>query len=119
MNAPAPITHDETRLGRPVASPYICLIRPPSLSSKFDRGDSIPPPLGLAYMAAALRQAGIRAHVVDASGEAPNRTDPGAHTLVYYGLTIEESAERVDPAADIIGVSVMFSLHWPMAKSLI
>ena len=103
-------------------SPHICLVRPPSVSSKYDLSVSIPPPIGLAYMAAYLKRENYKVTVVDSIGEAPGQTYPGEGSgrhLVYYGLRLDEVIAKVPVDADIIGISVMFSLHWPMAKHLI
>jgi radical SAM superfamily enzyme YgiQ (UPF0313 family) len=75
-------------------------------------------PLGLAYIAAALRADGHRVSVLDAVQRCPERLTADG-PLHYYGLGPEEIAEAVDPDADIIGVSAMFSFAWPLVRQII
>lgn len=75
-------------------------------------------PLGLAYVAAALRNAGHDCVVLDAIGEAPTQMGP-AGTLVRLGLTDDEILARVDPSAAALGITNMFSFNWPALRSLI
>ncbi|MEE9606669.1 MAG: radical SAM protein [Myxococcota bacterium] len=76
------------------------------------------PPLGLAYIAAALRTAGHEVSVLDALAEAPTQTVPEGR-LQRLGLTEEQIVERIDPAARAIGVTDMFSFSWPAVRSVI
>jgi hypothetical protein len=74
----------------------------------------IAPPLGLAYVAAALEQAGHRLAVIDALGDAPDASGSAAHPgLVAYGLAIDEIVARIPAETQGIGLSVMFSQQWP------
>ena len=99
--------------------PHTCLIRPPSVSSKYDLSVSLPPPIGIAYLSSAIKTADYEVTVVDAIGEAPDKTYPGENNLIYCGLTIDECANKIPKNSDVIGISVMFSLHWPTVKRLI
>lgn len=77
------------------------------------------PPLGLAYVAASLRKAGYDARCVDAVGEAPfQRIVLENKNFLTYGLSTREIIERV-AHCDVLGVSLMFSHDWPMAKPII
>lgn len=92
----------------------ITLIRPPTVASR--RGYSIPvvPPIGLAYVAASLREAGHTVDVIDALAEDVRQIGPTSHPgLLYQGLSIPEVLERIDPQTDAVGLSYMFSLGWP------
>jgi len=75
-------------------------------------------PLGLAYVAAALREDGHDVSVLDAVLRKPDQQTVDG-PLQYIGLRPEEIAEAIDPDADAIGVSVMFSFTWPLAKRII
>jgi hypothetical protein len=66
------------------------------------------PPLGLAYIAAALREAGHRISVLDAVAEAPEQTTPEGRVL-RLGLTDDQILTRIDPDADAIGITNMWS----------
>lgn len=99
----------------------VCLVRLPTLTSASAVGQDAVPPLGLAYLAAAARAAGHQVSAVDAVGEAVHqysrvRWDDGA---LLHGLRIEEVVARIDPAAEVIGVSCMFTVEWPVAAELL
>jgi radical SAM superfamily enzyme YgiQ (UPF0313 family) len=59
--------------------------------------------------------------VVDGLGEALNRYTPiqGLATGMRHGLSDEEIVARIDPVAEVIGVSIMFSLEWPFVRYLV
>jgi radical SAM superfamily enzyme YgiQ (UPF0313 family) len=96
------------------------LIRPPLVSSLHAYSIAIVPPLGPAYVAAALEAAGHRVTVIDALGEAPLTRSPSAHPLlVAHGLTIEEIVSRIPSDSQGIGMSVMFSQQWPHVAAII
>jgi len=95
----------------------IALVNPPGIKTFSGLQMHTPnPPLGLAYVAAALREAGFAYRVIDATGAAldavspyPDRTD-----FMMQGLTVDETVRRIPAAADVIGVSCMFSTLWPL-----
>ncbi|MBI3784759.1 MAG: B12-binding domain-containing radical SAM protein [Deltaproteobacteria bacterium] len=98
----------------------IALIRPPAVSSLHAYSAAVVPPLGPAYIAAALETAGHEVHVVDALGEAPLSRYPSAHPrLVAHGLTIPEIVARIPLDIQGVGVSVMFSQQWPHVAALL
>jgi len=76
------------------------------------------PPLGLAYIAGALRDAGHEVSVVDALAEAPDKYTP-MEPFHCVGLLPEEVAERVDPEADVIAISAPWSFAWPLVRQVI
>jgi radical SAM superfamily enzyme YgiQ (UPF0313 family) len=99
---------------------HVTLVRPPAISSRFSYTVGVVLPLGPAYVAGALLAAGHRVAVVDALGEAPLQRGPTSQPhLIYHGLTIAEIVDRIDPATDAIGISVMFSQQWPHVDELI
>ncbi|MDA0373116.1 MAG: radical SAM protein [Planctomycetota bacterium] len=75
-------------------------------------------PLGLAYIAAVLREDGHEISVVDALGEAPNRMTPDGD-IWRIGLSTDEVVERLDPDAGAIGVTNMWSYAWPIIRELL
>src|SRR5438309_3485206 len=99
----------------------VCLVRPPTLTSASALGQDAVPPLGLAYVAGALRAAGHEVHAVDAVGEAVHqysriRWSDGA---LLHGLRVDEIVARIDRDTDVIGVSCMFSVEWTIVAVLI
>jgi radical SAM superfamily enzyme YgiQ (UPF0313 family) len=80
----------------------------------------ITPPIGLAYLAASLLEAGHVVTIVDALGEAPRQVTPlFEHKMLATGLLIPEILQRVPARTDLIGVSAMFSGEWPYIRQLI
>jgi anaerobic magnesium-protoporphyrin IX monomethyl ester cyclase len=75
-------------------------------------------PLGLAYVAAALRRAGHEVSLVDAVALAPTQVTQDRH-LHRLGLTPEQIVERLDPQADAFGLTNMWSFSWPLVRDLI
>src|SRR5690606_18790093 len=72
-------------------------------------------PLGLAYIAAVLREDGHDVAVVDALGEAPNQSVHDGD-IWRIGLTTDEVVARIAPDADAIGVTSMWSYAWPIVR---
>src|SRR5205814_1562004 len=99
----------------------VALIRPATITTAEAVGEDAAPPLGIAYIAACLRQSGHTVSVVDGLGEALGRYTPiqGLATGMRHGLSDEEIVARIDPGAEVIGVSIMFSLEWPFARQLV
>jgi radical SAM superfamily enzyme YgiQ (UPF0313 family) len=95
---------------------HVTLIRPPVLYPKFRPSSSVNaiPPLGLAYVAGALRGSGHEVTCVDAPGEAHTRfricaQDP---SLLQNGLNTPEIVARIPVSTEVIGISCMFSFDW-------
>ena len=97
----------------------ICLVRPPSIVNPISYIASLTPPIGLAYIAAALREAGHEVVIIDGIGEKPLQSVPIAYNLVLRGLTFAEICERIPKDAGLIGVSGMFSSEWVHIREMI
>src|SRR2546430_16512569 len=78
---------------------HITLVRPPAISSRFSYTIGVVLPLGPAYLAGALLEAG---HLVAAGGGlggAPFLLGPSPQPhLIYHGLSDPRILERADPA---------------------
>jgi radical SAM superfamily enzyme YgiQ (UPF0313 family) len=97
------------------------LLRTPLVVPKWSHTAPICPPLGLAYVAASLKQAGYEVRCVDALGEAPlQRIATEDNKYLYYGLSIKEILQHLAfKEFNVLFVSLMFSHDWPMTKSFI
>jgi len=64
------------------------------------------PPIGLASVAAYVRECGINVDLIDAFGIDPFRTKKYHNQFVLIGLDIKQIIDRINPEADFIGISV-------------
>ncbi len=79
--------------------PLVALINPPISGQRGDPHTGIPfMPFILAYLAAALDQAGYPLQVIDAFGERPTRSRATGNKVVW-GLSPAEIVDALDPAA--------------------
>lgn len=94
---------------------HVTLIRPAMVSSVGTWSNPVTPPIGLAYLAAMLEEAGVIVQAIDAIAEKVDQLieDDG---YVFQGLTIDETIARIHPSTDLIGVSVMFTQDWPWIR---
>jgi radical SAM superfamily enzyme YgiQ (UPF0313 family) len=76
------------------------------------------PPLGLAYVAAALERAGHAVEIIDAVAEAPKQVQPEGRVL-RLGLSPERIVERIAPDTVALGLTNMWSFSWPVVRDLI
>ncbi len=97
----------------------IQLIQPPVYINK-DGLTALRPslPLGLAYIAAALRQDGHEIGLIDALGEAPDRMTPEGD-IWQLGLSPDEIVARIEPDTRAIGVTNMWSYSWPIVRDML
>ena len=99
---------------------HITLVRPPALVSRNSGQGALTPPIGLAYLAASLIDAGHGVSIIDAIGEAPFKVSTlFENKILATGLLKEDILERVPSRTDLIGVSCMFSQDWPYIRRII
>lgn len=100
----------------------VSIIRPPVVVMPGALATHGPtPPLGAAYVAAALRDAGFGVQLIDAAGEAIGHSvevDSPVGPLQRIGLPLEAIADRIDPQASVVGISTMFLHEWPTVREL-
>lgn len=98
----------------------ITLIKPPIVFSKNSYSTPLTPPIGLGYLAGVLETAGYAARVLDCPGADPDRIELSEDgRFRVQGLRTEAALDRIDPASDIIGVTIMFSQEWPFIRAFI
>lgn len=107
----------------PVEPRTIALVKPPTLTAPASLSyfGSVPS-LGLAYVAAALREAGHRVTVIDAPGEAWHATwayPTAVGSLTAQGLRPEQIVARLPAGVDVVGVTHMFLHEWGMLRELL
>ncbi len=102
------------------ATVKLCLIRPResiALDSASVNRPSLP--LGIAYLAAAAREAGHAVQVIDAVGLAPTTSSPFNRRIRVLGLRPEAIVARIADDVGFIGVGNMFSYNWPHLRPLL
>lgn len=101
---------------------HVALIRPPIVIFPNSLSSYGPvPPIGLAYIAAALDRDGHRVTVVDGAGEAIHQSldfETAAGVLRRIGLSPDEIVSRLPHDVDVIGISHMFLHEWPTVREL-
>ena len=99
----------------------LTLIRPPIIFPKWSRNSAVCPPIGAAYIAASVRNAGHAVKIIDATGEDVFNVYgvEGRENLVAMGLKLDDVVSRADPKTAVFGIACMFSTEWPMAYRLI
>jgi anaerobic magnesium-protoporphyrin IX monomethyl ester cyclase len=100
----------------------VTLVRPPVVVLPGALATHGPtPPLGAAYVAAALRDAGHQVDLIDGAGEAIGNwveVDSPVGVLHRIGLSPEDIVDRIDPESDIVGITTMFLHEWPQVREL-
>lgn len=97
----------------------VCLIRPPNVVSPLAYTALQVPPIGLAYIAAVLREGGHEVALIDGVGEAPTRQVRYLKEWLLQGLRFEEILELIPHDAGLIGISGMFSSDWVHVRTLV
>ena len=99
---------------------HITLVRPPALISRYSNTGPLTPPIGLAYIAGSLIEAGHSVNIVDSIGEDPFKITPlFDNKMLATGLLMQEIVERIPSHTDLIVISCMFSHEWPYTHRLV
>jgi anaerobic magnesium-protoporphyrin IX monomethyl ester cyclase len=99
----------------------ITLINPPGLKMLAGLQMHTPNPnLGLAYISAAIKQAGYEYACIDAVGEAIDEVHPydGRDDIMSQGLSLEATVQRIPEGSKVVGIGCLFSVLWPMVRDL-
>lgn len=96
------------------------LLRPFMVETDIEGGWPAAPPLGVACLAGMLEEAGYDVDVIDALGEGLDLLRPACDgQSLIRGLDTARIIARLDPAATILGISLMVSSDWPHLRELI
>ena len=98
----------------------IVLIRPPilQLRSNLSAYGAIPP-IGLAYISATLREAGHEVSVIDAAGEALEKSadiSSPLGVLTRQGFSPDDIVDRIPADARVVALTHMFLHEWPTIR---
>ncbi len=96
----------------------VTLIRPPIVIPSGNQTAIYSPPIGLAYVAAVLREAGHDVQVIDALGEALDESHPSGNDCVLIGMHPDAITARIRENTEVIGISAGFSFEWPVCRDL-
>ena len=97
----------------------VCLIEPSKFVSLTNFVSTISmPPIGLAYIAAALREAGHEVSVVDGPGSAPRNFFQFKEVRVR-GLTKEDIIKRIPKDSEVIALGCMFTSNWVYVREIV
>ena len=97
----------------------VCLIEPSKFVSLTNFVSTISmPPIGLAYIAAALREAGHEVSVVDGPGSAPRNFFQFKGVRVR-GLIKEDIIERIPKDSEVIALGCMFTSNWIYVREIV
>lgn len=97
----------------------ICLIKPSTLHKALAVSNMTTAPLGLAYIAGALKKAGHEVQVIDAAVEGFYEVEKFRFDTCIFGLNPEKTIALVKPDTEIIGFSFMFTNNWPLHKEFV
>lgn len=99
------------------------LVRPPIVVNPNNLGFLAPvPPLGLAYLAAAVRGAGHHVQLIDAAGldlERYEEFPTAAGPMSRIGIPPAEAANLLHPATQVVGVNLMFLHEWHQVAAIV
>jgi anaerobic magnesium-protoporphyrin IX monomethyl ester cyclase len=97
----------------------VCFVHPPTLLSLRSITTMKPSlPIGLAYVAAAAREAGHEVSVVDAIALSPHETWRDGH-LFRIGAGPDEIVARLPEDVEVIAIGCTFSFVWPIVRELV
>lgn len=98
----------------------VTLIRLPLVAPKGSLNNEPTPPIGLAYLASSLREAGFEVHGIDATAQDLNRIVKLADkALQYNGIDVADVIAQIDPETRVIGITCMFSHEWTFVRDAI
>ena len=117
---PAPVPVVLTRTAAETC--VVTLVRPPVVTLPGSLATHGPvPPVGMAYLAATVREAGHDVRVIDSPMAELGRfdeIDSPVGRLRRWGLAPSDVVARIDPATRVLGLSNMFLHEWPQVREI-
>jgi magnesium-protoporphyrin IX monomethyl ester (oxidative) cyclase len=96
----------------------VMLVFPPS-TSLASWEPMVTTPLGIAYLASAVRNAGYEVTCLDTVVEAPHQENAISESISRFGLTYDQIMDRITAwKPDLVGLSCIFSNQWPATREL-
>ena len=97
----------------------ILFLNPPQVFSKTQVNANVTPPLGLMYLASFIREKGHEVGFIDATVEKTDQITGLKNDISIRGLTFNEIVKKIDKKTDLIGISNLFSLTFPVIVELV
>lgn len=97
----------------------ICLVKPPILHKSASFALMPTPPLGLAYIAAALNKKVNHLKVIDASAEGVSLVKHFRDEIYVFGLNKYQITEKIDADTDVVCFSFMFTNNWLYGREVV
>jgi magnesium-protoporphyrin IX monomethyl ester (oxidative) cyclase len=96
----------------------VMLVFPPSTSIA-GWEPMVATPMGIAYLASAVRQAGYETACLDTLVEAPYQEIAINDSVSRFGLTYDQIMDKITAwKPDVVGLSCIFSNQWPATREL-
>lgn len=97
----------------------VCIIRPAVIHKEVAFSHMPSPPLGPAYVAAILRQAGHEVQAIDAAVEGFYDVEPFVFNTHIFGLNPERTVAMIAPDTEVICISLMYTNSWYLDREVI
>lgn len=97
----------------------VCLIRPPIVVPVKNIMVLYTPPIGLAYVAGAVRAAGFDVTFLDTLGEGLNVCTEWDNDTILHGMRLADIVAAIPKDVGMIGVHAGFTFDWPVCRHLI
>ena len=97
----------------------ICLVKPPILHKGISFARMATAPLGLAYIAGALKAKGHSIQAIDASAQGVDDKEVFKDSVYLFGLNKEKVSRLIDPGTEIICLGFMFTNNWLYDRELV
>lgn len=97
----------------------ICIVKPPILHKGISFARTATAPLGLAYIAGALKQEGHALQVIDASAQGIDEKQVFKDDIYLFGLNKEKISRLIDSQTQVICFGFMFTNNWLYDRELV